>query len=207
VHHPIPKKAFMVDLMDGWRVFRRNRGLVHISLFVIVINTCASVFEIQSIFIVKDRLAFSSSQVGFMMSMLGCGGFAGSFLAGKCRRKFGLGNSLYMLAVGTIVAILIPMLKMTDVSFYVGFFMLGIVSIIFNIMVWSYRQESTEAIFMGRIAGISGSIFKIGMPVGLSLSGFVLTSFGIQALFCACALPLLIAIPPLYRYSIIKNLR
>ena len=49
----------------------------------------------------------------------------------------------------------------------------GAFSIFYAIGVWSYRQESTEAAHMGRVAGITGAIFKLLMPPVLFLAGIL----------------------------------
>jgi hypothetical protein len=42
-------------------------------------------------------------------------------------------------------------------------------SVIGNVCVWGYRQESTDSQYIGRVPGLTGSIFKLLMPASLPL--------------------------------------
>ncbi|MEM9787696.1 MAG: hypothetical protein AAF801_14425, partial [Pseudomonadota bacterium] len=59
----------------------------------------------------------------------------------------------------------------------------GAVSIFYDIGIWSYRQESTEAAHMGRVAGITGAIFKLGMPPVIFLAGWLADADALTSVF------------------------
>jgi hypothetical protein len=64
-----------------------------------------------------------------------------------------------------------------------------------NVCVWSYRQESTSLALIGRVSGITGSLFKLLMPLTLWLSGALAGSWPLtQLLLAAAGLSLLAAL-------------
>ena len=66
-------------------------------------------------------------------------------------------------------------------------FLEGGLSLFFAIGVGSYRQESTAAEHMGRVAGLTGAIFKIGMPPIIVLAGVLADAGSIGAVFALAA--------------------
>ena len=59
--------------------------------------------------------------------------------------------------------------------------------VITAILVYTYRQESVKTENLGKVMGITGTLFKIGLPFGLAASGYIVSGAGIGALFIACA--------------------
>lgn len=58
----------------------------------------------------------------------------------------------------------------------------------YSVCVYSYRQEQTPASPMGCIGGITGTLFRLGMPVVMYLSGWVIAWWGAPVVFLASAL-------------------
>jgi len=80
-------------------------------------------------------------------------------------------------------------------ALFVLSFLEGALSLFFAIGVWSYRQESTAAVHMGRVAGITGAIFKIGMPPVILLAGVLSDTGALSWVFgLACAINVVAAL-------------
>jgi DHA3 family macrolide efflux protein-like MFS transporter len=175
-------------LAEGWQVFIKNRPMVLITLAVMVINTTDSVFWIQAIFFAKDRLELSAIEVGYMVAASGAGGVIAAFIADKVRRRFGLGRVLVASIALSALCFAGPVLWPSAIGLMVSLFLLSLVGLFSNICIWSYRQESFSQQHLGRIAGITGSLFKLLMPIGLAASGYWVTHFGIGSVFYGCLL-------------------
>ncbi|MDU3890272.1 MAG: hypothetical protein E7G91_13445, partial [Serratia liquefaciens] len=67
------------------------------------------------------------------------------------------------------------------------FFWVSFFEVITAILVYTYRQESVKTENLGKVMGITGTLFKIGLPFGLAASGYIVSGAGIGALFIACA--------------------
>ena len=59
---------------------------------------------------------------------------------------------------------------------------------IFVVLIWTLRQETTPVEVIGRVAGITGSLFKVGMPFAIVGAGFLSEYSGTPAVFAACAI-------------------
>ncbi|MEF1228698.1 MFS transporter, partial [Vibrio fortis] len=55
-----------------------------------------------------------------------------------------------------------------------------------SICIWSYRQEAFDVSVLGRVNGITGSLFKLLMPFGLAGSGYLTSHISIEWLFVGC---------------------
>ncbi|KZE48361.1 hypothetical protein AV540_17330 [Brevibacillus parabrevis] len=67
-------------------------------------------------------------------------------------------------------------------------FLTGLIATIENVCIWTIRQETTPAHLIGRISGITGSIFKLGIVFSIFGSGFMTVSIGPWAVFLVAAL-------------------
>ena len=67
-----------------------------------------------------------------------------------------------------------------------SFLWVSAVGIYSSICIWSYRQEAFEEQHLGRVAGITGSLFKLLMPFGLAGSGYLVAAYGVHTAFVLC---------------------
>jgi len=197
-----PALPLAMAIAEGWHILRANTALYHMALAIAVLNTCAMVFSLQSIFYAKNALGMNAADIGFMASIGGVGGIMGSFAAVRLRNRFGLGPVLiatvFFQAVGYLFLSVKSVFWVLDVSFFwVSFF-----EVITAILVYTYRQESVKSDSLGKVMGITGTLFKCGLPAGLALSGYVVAAYGVGTLFVICggiqiALALLCMLSPM----------
>ncbi|MFD1737096.1 MFS transporter [Bacillus salitolerans] len=167
------KEGFWRELKEGWIELYRNKALWLITLAVIFINSTAGMVDTTVIFFAKDVLDLSNAELGLVLSSAGLGGLIGSFFIGKVRNYFGTG------AIVTITTLLIGfsyfILFMASSSFIlaIGLFFNGLLSTICSVSIWTYRQESTPHHLIGRISGITGSVFKLSMPFAIFSAGWI----------------------------------
>lgn len=183
------------SLQSAWLLLIRDRNMWYITLAVMVINTTGSVFWIQAIYFAKAQLALDAVEVGYFIAASGIGGLFGSFTADKVRQRMGLG----WLLIGSIalesLGFIMPLFSPGIITLALAFFWISAVGLFSNICIWSYRQEAFSADHLGRIAGITGSLFKLLMPFGLVGSGYLVMWMGIEQVFILCfGLQLLVAI-------------
>lgn len=180
-----PQSVFRA-LKEGWNILRAESNMWTITLAVMVINTTGAVFWIQAIYFAKAELNFSAVEVSYLIAASGIGGLLGSFSADKVRSKMGLGRLLIVAitleALGFIVPVLIP----GTLSLIFSFLWISAIGLYSSICIWSYRQEAFSEEHLGRVAGITGSLFKLLMPFGLVGSGYITSAFGVEPLFVLC---------------------
>ncbi|MBH9741751.1 MFS transporter [Vibrio navarrensis] len=174
------------SLYQGWQILRAETAMWYITLAVMVINTTGSVFWIQALYFAKAQLALNSVEVSYLIAASGLGGLLGSFSADKVRRRIGLGKLLLLSICLESFGFLIPLIAPGVVSLAIAFAWVSAIGLYSSICIWSYRQEAFAEAHLGRVAGITGSLFKLLMPIGLAASGYLVASVGMNALFIAC---------------------
>ena len=185
---PVParERRFWQELREGWRELRANKPLWVLTWFVSFFNATAISFELMIIFHVKDELLWSTAQVGIVLSCAGIGGLTGSLAAERLRATLGLGTCLALSLV--VLALTYSLTGISSAAWTVGvaMFCCGFMTTLQNICIWAYRHETTAAPLMGRVSGMTGSIFKIGVPLALLGSGLLADVAGARAVFVLC---------------------
>jgi MFS family permease len=178
---------FWADWREGWRVLVDNRPLWHMAWLVVLINGSQGVVDVIFLFRARDQLQLGLGELGLLYGLAGIGGVVGGLVCSRLRKRWGLGRLLAMELLLEAVCILLmawsdslPVLLLALVGSSFG-------SVIGNVCIWGYRQESTDSRYIGRISGLTGSIFKLLMPVTLVLSGALSSSWPLAWLLSACA--------------------
>lgn len=184
---PFVAAGYWQDWREGLRVLRSNTPLWQLSWLVVLINISAGVVDVLFLFRARDELQLGPGTIGLVYAVAGLGGIAGGALCSRLRGRIGLGRLMVTsLGVETlcIVALawttaLVPLIA--ALTLYSGATVIG------NVCVWGYRQESTDSAFIGRVSGLTGSLFKLGMPMTLWLSGRLAGDQPLGLLLMACA--------------------
>lgn len=181
------KIGFWKELHEGWVAFTANHAMVLITVFVIFLNCSMTVVGTAVIFFAKEDLHLSSSLLAIVFSVSGIGGLVGSMTASWLRRRVGLGM---MFAIGAIVNGLGYLgLYLCDGLFLLisSMFVIGFAISMHTISVYTFRHEQTPAHLMGRIGGITGTLFRLGMPITMYVSGWMIMWWGAASIFLAAA--------------------
>lgn len=207
----LPERAvvaagFWQDWLAGVRVLRANRPLWQLSWLVVLINGSAGVVDVLFLFRARVELQLSPGVIGVMYALAGVGGIVGGGACSRLRNRFGLGRLMVLsLAVETlcIVALAWASALPVLVTVLAGYSCASVVS---NVAVWGYRQESTDSAFISRVSGLTGSLFKLGMPLALWLSGRLADDQPLGELLMVCAGVHLVALIGL-KCSLVHRLR
>jgi len=174
------------DIKTGLKILYVNSKLLKMSFSVSIFNMCMLMFVIQSLYFTQAVLSFSSARLGIMVSLSGIGGVLGSLVVGFIRKKVGLGCAFISGMVFQIFSYLILLVDKSGLIFYMAFFLSGFFETIVGVSVYTWRQESTQKEHLGKVMGITGTIFKVASPFGLVASGYIMGYVGINGLLWLC---------------------
>lgn len=180
--------SFWADLGEGWVALRSNHALWQITLLVIFLNASAGMVDAISVFFAKDHLHLSTAMVGVILGAEGFGGLVGSRLVAWSRHTFGSGGSLGMTILALAVCDVIPMFSNRVWPFAIALFGIGLFSTIESVIIWTFRQETTPPELIGRVSGLTGSIFKLGMVWTILGSGWLATLAGTWTVYLAAGI-------------------
>lgn len=178
---------FWPSLREGFAVFAGNRELVMMTIAVVLTNAAAGAFMVGLILKLKMQLQANDFQVGLVIAAAGIGSVLAATVAPRIRRYLGYRAAffwpIWLLGGLSLITAAAPTLLIIFVISLVE----GAVSIFYDIGIWSYRQESTAADHMGRVAGITGAIFKLLMPPVILLAGWLSDAGAITRVFVMAA--------------------
>ncbi|WP_082542367.1 MULTISPECIES: MFS transporter [unclassified Mesorhizobium] len=176
---PKPKGNFLQDITDGLKAFASNRELVVMSLVVMIVNGAEGIYATMLIVLLKSNLGVGDFEVGVVLGLTGVGAVCGAWLTPYGRRAFGVAKTFAMPIV-LVAGVYVGTAFSPNVAVVAALgFLEGLISTVFVVSLWTFRQETVERRYIGRVAGISGAIFKIGMPPLIILGGLVSTRYGV----------------------------
>jgi predicted MFS family arabinose efflux permease len=179
--------AFWPAFREGWRVLRANRPLWHVAWVVVVTNGSAGVVEVLFLFRARDQLQIAPALLGAMVALAAGGGIAAGMLSGGMRRRIGLGRLLALAMAFEALSIAVLATARAAPLLVAGLALNSFAAVAGNVCIWGYRQESTASEHIGRVSGVTGSLFKLGMPLALVVSGQLAAQQPLALLLGLCA--------------------
>lgn len=178
-----PKQPFWPSLREGWQVFAANRELVMMTIVIVLTNAAEGAFGVALILKLKTTLLSSEAEIGMIFAATGFGAVIGASVAPRIRKAVGY-RAAFFWPIWLLGTVYLAMATTSSIGMiYVLSFCEGALSLFFAIGVWSYRQETTSAIHMGRVAGLTGTIFKILMPPIIILAGVLADANAVTSAF------------------------
>jgi MFS family permease len=189
-----PPRPFWPALKDGWATFRANHELVTMTVAIVLTNAAAGAFTVGLVLKLKTQTLADPFQIGLVLAAAGVGAALASVGAPRLRRRLGH-RAAFFWPILALALLYLGFIPDWPVWALIGLsFVEGCIAIHIAIGVWSIRQETTEAAVMGRVAGITGAIFKIGMPPVIVLAGWLADLDHLPAVFILAALIKLAAV-------------
>lgn len=179
--------SFWSSLREGWRVLRANRELVAMTVVIVLTNAAEGAFA-TALILKLATAGYDAFDIGLVLAAAGIGAVGASRFAAPARRRFGYRAAFFWPIWGLALLYLALSMELPFAVLCLLSFAEGGLSLFFAIGVWSYRQESTEARHMGRVAGLTGAIFKLGMPPVIILAGVVSDAGSVTMVFALAAL-------------------
>ncbi|SFA88146.1 MULTISPECIES: MFS transporter [unclassified Bacillus (in: firmicutes)] len=182
-----PKEKFVNELEDGWKAFIGNEILWKVTIFIIFINCSMIVVSTTVIFFAMDELKLSSSMLAIVLSFSGIGGGLGSLYVSKLRMKYGigavLGFSFLLSALAYLLLFSFPNVPILCLSLFVN----GMSICFYVVTSYTIRHEQTPSHLIGRIAGITGTLYRVCMPIAMYFAGPAMVKWGSEAIFLTAA--------------------
>ncbi len=186
--NPAPAtSSFGEDFRAGLRELRRNRPLLALSLIVVFTNSTGGSFAAMFLYYAKDGMRVGNGELGLLLTAMSVGAALGSAAAPRARGALGIGRLFAVAIAGSAAAYLLMSLTQATVLTVLALLLEGTSTALLAVGVWTFRQETTPPELIGRISGLTGSIFKLGMPFAIFASGLLAEQAGVRAVFVACA--------------------
>ncbi|RDI43223.1 MFS transporter [Falsibacillus pallidus] len=182
------KTSWMEELKEGWFTFKANAVLFKTTIYTILLNSSFIVVSTTVIYLAKDGMHLKNSVLAVIFSVSGFGGLIGSLLAGKARDLYGIGKTLGFAAIVNAFAYFVLFLTDNIFMLVAALFIHGAATTLNSICVYTIRHEQTPSHLIGRITGITGTLFRMGMPVTMFCSGWIMMWWGPKVIFLGSAI-------------------
>lgn len=185
---PMKEHSLFQDIKEAWSQFKKLKGLWTFTWFVVFTNASYGMFNAMLVYYAKTSLNLNSSMVGLLLSSLGLGGVLGSLLFSFMRKHLGIGKTAGVCILLTGFGYGSLTLMHNVAASCLSLFLIGLFATAFSICVHAYRQEITPSEYIGRIVGITGSLFKLAMPLFIFGSGWITDWFSVNTVYAAAGI-------------------
>jgi MFS family permease len=199
------KASFWFDFKEGWDVFKKDEALKTMTIFILFINCTMIVVSNTVLIFGTSDLHLSNSILSITLSAAGVGGLVASLTINRFRIRLKLGVLFGLAIIGNSIAYFGLYFTNNIVVFALCLLLNGFSTTIYIICAYTFRHEQTPAEFMGRIGGLTGSLFRIGMPITMLFSGWMISWWGTSSIFISSAI-INIIIFIFYRRSLLWKL-
>ncbi len=161
------------QLVDGYRFIMANRMLRRLWIVSIVGGLSFTAGTATFVLYLLQRLGLPEALFGVFMLIGAAGGILGSMLASWCKERWGAGTSMALsnvvMALSLILVGLVPNLWGAGI----GFFLMSLAGIVWNVLVMSLRQSIIPGRLLGRVHGTWRTLLWGTMPIGALLGGLL----------------------------------
>ncbi|MBY4602882.1 MFS transporter [Bacillus sp. SPARC3] len=182
------KDSLLKSVKEAWTEFRKLRELWLLTWFVVVTNSSYGMFNVMLVYFSKETLSLTDARVGILLTSLGVGGVLGSLLTESFKNYFGIGKVMGCCIFLTGLLFFSLSLVNSYIFVYIVLTFIGFFSTLFSVNVHVYRQYVTPIQYFSSIVGITGSLFKIAMPIFIFGSGWITEILNVRAVFILAAL-------------------
>jgi len=188
-----PHSSIRRDIADGLRWLLAHRLLRVMALLLAVLNATFAAAEAVLVLYALEVLHLGTVGYGLLLTLVALGGLAGTVLAPGLLRRLGL--RAMMVGVGLVQGVLLVGVGLSSsrVMVVVAMLLLGVTSMVWNVVTISLRQRIVPARLLGRVTSSYRVIGLGAMPVGALLAGVLARTYGLHAPYLIAGVVLLLA--------------
>jgi MFS family permease len=161
------EKGIFALFIDGWRALRADTVLFRLTIVVLLSNSVVAAIGFSVIPLASTKLHLSDALTAVVIGMTGVGGLLGGALAPWIRSRLGTQRFLKVMLLSLGLSCLLLAVSDTVYLAVLAIFAEGFSSTAFAICVRTIRQQRTPPEYLGRVSGLTGALFKFGMPIAI----------------------------------------
>ena len=190
-----PPATMRADIGEGLRHLLHHPTLRSLGLLGGVLNLAnAAYFGVIVLFVVGEGSPMGLPEVAFggLAAMLAAGSVTGSLLAARVEARFGPRRTLLTGVASTSLLMLTPLVTTAVAPIAAMAFLLGLTSVLVNVVAVSSRQRIVPGALLGRVNASFRLLVMGAMPLGAAVGGVIASATDLRVTFAtAVALQLL----------------
>jgi MFS family permease len=176
-----PRPTLLRDISEGLRFVFGDTRFRMLTLASSQFNFCVGASQAVVVLFLTRTVGLSAAHTGLLLSSAGAGGAVAALLSGPVVRRYGLSRAaLGSSIIGGLVGLLVPMTTPGQglLLFAVGYAVLTVGAVIFNVVSSSFRMASCPPELLGRMTA-STRVFTWGVgPLGALFGGGLASAAG-----------------------------
>lgn len=197
-----------LTFIETWRAFSKCKQLVVIVIATMGNNAFVGIFSFYIIVVSFKSHLVSRTEAPFLLIASGIGAIVAGLLSTKLLSKININLLILFCCLSLAICGICPVYLNSKFMFYLTSFCEGFFSSVLVICVWTLRQQIVSSDILGRVTGVTSSLFKISPVVCLPLSGLISDMYGPNlALFSSSFWIILFSLPLLWYLSVEPNSR
>jgi MFS family permease len=185
------------DIAEGVRFVWRHPVLRPLAIMLGVENMAfAAMYAVFVLYAVAPGpMGLSEAGFGVVLTALGVGSLAGTWLAVPAERRLGRVRTLLISVVLTGASLAVPAVTASPVLVAASLVAGGVAMVLWNVVTVSLRQRITPDRLLGRMNASYRLVGWGTMPIGAVLGGFLAETLGLRATFAVAAALVLLLLP------------
>jgi MFS family permease len=176
------------SMLQGFRWLKKDKLNFSFSLQAMIGNFGYSTAFAVLIYYLRTILHLNAERVGINLALLSIGGFIATIVTIPIERKIGRRNAIPILLTIGMFGFFLAMVPNVWFAPGIGFGIVSLCNVSWNIMVTTTRQESVPKDILGRILSFSRVVTRLAMPMGAMLGAFVSSNGSPVLVFLIAAL-------------------
>ncbi|WZH37338.1 MAG: MFS transporter [Microbacterium enclense] len=187
------RRSIWIETAEGLRWLFAHRVLRSVAVGTVLLAASTGVLLAVLVIHVLDVLDVPAAGYGLLIAVYAGGSVMGSLLAARLRRRLGTNRCLLISALLGTVSIAVLAVAPSAVLAGAALIVLGVATMLWNILAVTVRQEFTPDHLLGRVTSAFAVVGVGTAPIAAPLGGIVasLTStsvaIGFAAMLCALA--------------------
>lgn len=187
VETPAAGKGVFASIVEGFKWIKGSQVNLALSLQAMVGNFGYSMAFAILIYYLRSNLHLNAGEIGINLTLLGLGGLLGSALVIPLEQRFGRKPLIPLLLAFGTSGFLIAMISDFWLAPGIGFGIVGICNVAWNVVATSLRQETVPAHLLGRVLSFSRVITRLAMPLGALAGGVIANAYDPAVVFFIAA--------------------
>jgi len=191
-----------ISFLDSFYELLNNKKLVVNVLAMMGSNAFVGVFTLYIMIHAYNSGLFAEDEAPFILISSGIGAIISGFFATKVINT--LGASRLVITCGLLMGLvgISPLLWHSKEVYYISAFFEGLLSSWLVICVWTIRQKSVSKEILGRVTGLTSSLFKLSMIVSIPLAGWIATNYDSSFSLISASIWVIVFIIPIFFQTI-----
>ena len=197
-----PPATMRADIGEGLRHLLHHPTLRSLGLLGGVLNLAnAAYFGVIVLFVVGEGSPMGLPEVAFggLAAMLAAGSVTGSLLAARVEARFGPRRTLLTGVASTSLLMLTPLVTTAVAPIAAMAFLLGLTSVLVNVVAVSSRQRIVPGALLGRVNASFRLLVMGAMPLGAAVGGVIASATDLRVTFATAVALQLLALVVLHR--------